>query len=187
MPTGGQEENAHAYAKHAVRRPEVDTQGDLQWRFPERQFEDKAPDIPGLAICPRRHAYLDLNRWCSGEQRHRVLQALPGVRETLCPGCTRVERRLYEGEVAAVYGGDPARRTLMLNLIHYKEARERVGNPTARIALLEEHDDELYLLTITQFLARRIGTELPKAFHGELSIPHLPYEKFTHIRWRTAP
>jgi hypothetical protein len=167
-------------------RVPVDAQGDLQWRFPERQFANEEKDIREPAICGRCHAYLDMNHWHYGEQRYMELKAQPDVRMILCPGCSRVERRLYEGEVVALHGGDLAQRDMMLHLIHNEEARERVENPTARIALMEEHGDEIYILTTTQFLARRIGTELQKAFHGELTINHLRREKFTRIRWRQA-
>ena len=170
-------------AKNAVRKPREGAQNDLTWRFPEREFSGEEKTLSQPAICSRCHAYLDLDHWHYGEDRYRQLQEAPGVHVTLCPGCTRVERRLYEGEVVVQHRGNLADREAMLNLIHHEEARERVENPTARIALMEDRDDEIYILTTTQFLARRIGTELQKAFHGHLKINHLLYEKFTRIRW----
>ncbi len=111
------------------------------------------------------------------------LKALPETHQVLCPGCTRIEKRLYEGEVRIRHHWNGVDKSEVLHLIHNEEARERITNPTARIALMEDRDDEIYLLTTTQFLARRIGTELQKAYKGNLTIDHLPRERFSRVRW----
>ncbi len=156
---------------------------DLIWRFPDREFADATLTAPSPAICARCHAYHEEDHWHYDERRYRELREVPDVHVTLCPGCVRVERRLYEGEVRVKHHGHAVGADQLLHLIHNEEARERVNNPTARIALLEERGDEIYLLTTTQFLARRIGRELQKAYHGVLTVTPLPYERFTRVRW----
>jgi len=155
---------------------------DLTWRFPDREFAGQL-DLPSPAICSRCHAYHELDHWHYNERRYNELKANPEVQVTLCPGCVRVERRLYEGEVRILRRGYAISKSDIVNLIRNEEARERVNNPTARIALLEERGEEIYLLTTTQFLARRIGTELQKAYRGMLTVTPLPYERFTRVRW----
>lgn len=160
------------------------TYGDLDWRFPDPQFTSRTAPLPEApAICTRCHSYLETDHWLYGERRYRELQAQPDVHEMLCPGCKRVERRLYEGEVIVRHQWDAVSKQEVLNLIHNEEARIRVANPAARIALLEDRGDELYILTTTQFLAERIGKELRKSYHGQLSSTPLPHERFTRVRW----
>jgi hypothetical protein len=48
---------------------------------------------------------------------------------------------------------------------------------------MEDRGDELYILTTTQFLAKRIGKELQKAYRGLLKVSDLPRERFTRVRW----
>lgn len=176
------------HSRNAPRKPpEVDinragVQGDLTWRFPDRRFASRRkPDGP--AICTRCHAYLETSRWHYDERRYRELAEQPGIDAMVCPGCTRVERRLYEGEVTVRHRWDIARKEDVLRLIHNEEARERISNPTARIAIVDDRGDELYVLTTTQFLARRIGTELHKAYHGTLKVTPLPRERFSRVVW----
>lgn len=157
-------------------------QRDLTWLYPERQFADHEK-IEGPAICERCHAYLETDHWRYDEQRYRVLQAASGVTTTLCPGCRRVERRLYEGEVTIAHPWTAVSKDEVLHIIHNEEARVRQQNPAARVALIEDHGDELYLLTTTQFLAARIGKALQKAHQGALTLSPLPRERFTRVRW----
>lgn len=156
--------------------------GDLNWRFIERQFDDKE-DPAGPAICTRCHAYLETDHWMFDEQRYRQLKAEPGTHTMLCPGCTRIERRLYEGEVTIRHNWDSVTKDEVVHLIHNEEARERITNASARIALMEDRGDELYLLTTTQFLARRIGTELQKAYKGSLKVSGMRQERFSRVLW----
>ncbi|HEY3376432.1 MAG TPA: hypothetical protein VGL77_02970 [Armatimonadota bacterium] len=167
---------------NAIRKPPVDQQGELAWRFIDRRFDDQEK-LAGPAICSRCHAFLDQDHWRYDEERYREMQHLPDIHTTLCPGCTRIERRLYEGEVIIHLSSDSAAKQDILHLIHNEEARARATNPTARIALLEDRGEELYILTTTQFLAKRLGRELEKAYDGSLKMTDLPRERFTRVRW----
>ena len=168
---------------NAIRKPPVDQQGDLTWRYPDRRFDDQEI-LRGPAICSRCHSFLETDHWRYDEQHYRALKEKPDIHVTLCPGCTRIERRLYEGEVVIHSDWNQVNKQDLLNLIHNEESRARATNPTARIALLEDRGDTVYLLTTTQFLAKRIGRELTKAFHGEVSIQDLPRERFSRVRWQ---
>jgi hypothetical protein len=172
------------FARHA----RAEQLPDLNWRFPDARFDDDRHETPpGPAVCTRCHAYLETDHWSYGEARARELAALGGTARLLCPGCTRVQRRLYEGEVRIQLRGGMAPREEVMGVVHHEEARARSTNPTARIAHLEEHADELYLLTTTQFLALAIGRALQHAFHGELTVQDLPHERFRRVRWQARP
>jgi len=157
-------------------------QADLSWRFPDRQYAERL-DVPGPAICSRCHSYLETDHWRYDEKRYLQLKGQSDVHVTLCPGCVRVEKRLYEGEVMVHHDWSAVDKQEVLNLIHHEEARARATNPTARIALMEDRGDDLYILTTTQFLAERIGKELHKAYRGTLKLMPLPRERFTRVRW----
>ncbi len=154
----------------------------LTWRFPPRAYQ--SPEDPeGPAICSRCHAYLETDHWRYGERRYLELKELPDVHEMLCPGCTRVEKRMYEGEIVLRHDWSAVAKDEVLRRIHNEEAQARVNNPTARVARIVDRGDELYLLTTTRFLARRIGLELKKAYKGELVLQPLPRERFIRVRW----
>jgi len=157
-------------------------QADLSWRYPDRQFAERL-DVPGPAICSRCHSYLETDHWRYDEHRYLQLKGRSDIHVMLCPGCSRVEKRLYEGEVLVKHDWSNVDKQEVLNLIHHEEARARATNPTARIALMEDRGDELYILTTTQFLAVRIGKELHKAYRGTLKVTPLPRERFSRVRW----
>jgi hypothetical protein len=168
-----------------IKQNRAGMQRDLTWRFIDRRFDD-FEKTEGPAICSRCHAYLETDHWLYGEQRYREIKEMPDIHVMLCPGCTRVERRLYEGEVTVRHHWDSVDKAEVVNLIRHEEARARATNPSARIALLDDRGDELYILTTTQFLAKRIGTELHKAYRGSLKEDHLLRERFMRVRWELA-
>ena len=161
----------------------TDVQGDLAWRFPARQYADQPLTPEGPAVCTRCHASLETDHWQYDPQRYLALRDQPGIHEMLCPGCLRAERRLYEGEVTIRLRRGQLSRDDILHLIHNEEARERFTNPSARIAVMDDREDEIYLLTTTQFLAKRIGKELYKAYRGTLTVTPLLRERFTRVLW----
>lgn len=166
----------------AVKQNREGSLSDLHWLFPDRRFADQEV-LAGPAVCERCHASLETDHWAYDEHRYAAMQALPDVHVTLCPGCLRVERRLYEGEVTVRHRWNVFDKEMVLHIIHNEEARLRAANPTARIALIEDRGDEMYILTTTRFLAERIGKALEKSCHGTLRLSHLPRERFTRVWW----
>ncbi|MBI2938958.1 MAG: hypothetical protein HYY04_00850 [Chloroflexi bacterium] len=154
----------------------------LDWRFPMRKYE-KGLDRPGILVCPRCHAISEQKRWYIDEARYRELRTVPGVRFITCPGCQRIDRQLYGGEVHLRSPLLAANKEQALGLIYHEEDRARQSNPFARLASVVDRGEELEILTTTPFLAERIGKAFRKTFKGELELEHLPYEKFIRVRW----
>ena len=152
------------------------------WFFPEAKTRP-TPDVPGTLICPRCHAISREKRWLLDEPLYEDLKRQPDVRPFICPGCEAVEREMYDGEVVLRSPLLVTNREAALRLIRNEEARVRQDNPLARLASVEDRDGEIHVLTITPFLARRIGKEFEKAFGGELEVQSLPRERFTRVRW----
>jgi hypothetical protein len=155
------------------------------WLFPDRQAE-KGEDQPGLLVCPRCHAISESKRWFVDEARYQQLRARPGVRLVVCPGCLRLERQQYDGEVTLRSPLLATNKDQALHLIYNTEGQARQDNPFSRVASLADGGEEIHVLTITQWLAERIGKEFKKAFHGDLEIQRLPGEKFSRVRWQRA-
>ena len=156
---------------------------DLAWRYPARRY-DTRKDVPaGPAICERCHASLETDHWRYDEHRYCELQERSDVHHMLCPGCLKIERRLYEGEVEVRHSWEAAVKEDVIHTIHNEEARVRAANPGARIAVMEDKDHLLYILTTSAFLAERIGKVVRNAHHGSLTITPLPRERFTRVRW----
>ncbi len=155
------------------------------WLFPKTKdtHANPVPDVPGALICPRCHAISLEKRWFLDEPQYEVLKRSPTTRAVICPGCEAVEREMYDGEVVLRSPLLTANKEAALHLIRNEEARVRQDNPLARLASVQDRGDEIYVLTITPFLAQRIGKEFEKAYGGELEIQNLPQERFTRVRW----
>lgn len=166
-----------------VRRAQLGQSED--WRFPEKKYE-KGKDHPGTIICPRCHAISELKRWFLDEAKYKGLEKRPDVEKVVCPGCRRIEDKVYEGEVFLISPRLAETEDQALNLIHNTEEEARQENPFARLASVDVEDGQIHILTTTRWLAQRIGKEFKKAYGGELLIDNLPNEKFSRVRWTRA-
>lgn len=155
------------------------------WLFPDKKAE-AGEDQPGLLICPRCHAISEIKRWYVDEDRYRELRSRPDAQLVVCPGCLRIERQQYDGEVVLSSPLLADNKEQAMHLICKTEDKARRDNPFSRLASVEDNGEEIRVLTTTQWLAERIGKEFRKAFSGELEIQRLPGEKFSRVRWHRA-
>lgn len=155
------------------------------WLYPEKGTE-KGEDQPGLLVCPRCHAISEIKRWFVDEARYQELRTRPEVLLVVCPGCRRIERQQYDGEVTLQSPLLAQNQEEALHLIQNTEDKARQDNPFSRLASVEAEGDTIHVLTTTQWLAERIGKEFNKAFNGDLEIQRLPGEKFSRVRWQRA-
>lgn len=152
------------------------------WRWMRKKLLE-GEDRPGTLICPRCHAISDIKRWYFDEARYQQLRTQPGVGVITCPGCERQDRTYYEGIVRLRSPLLLRNKRQALGMIYNTEERESRENPIARLAAVQDHGEEIAVLTTTPFLAERIGKEFKKAFDGRLRIDHLPREKFSRVWW----
>jgi len=155
------------------------------WFFQAKRYQDEE-DRPGTLVCPRCHAISEIKRWYLDEERYLELRKRPDVQLVTCPGCLRIERQQYEGEVLLHSPLLQSNRDQALHLIYHTEDEARRDNPFARLAAVEADGEEIRVLTTTRWLAERIGKEFRKAFRGDLQIQRLPREKFARVRWSRA-
>lgn len=159
-----------------------------EMRFPTPQ--DRASSDPGgKLICAGCHAISLERRWYLDERQYEALKHDPETQVVMCPGCQQVERQMFDGEVVLRGGAiwrTPEDKQRALNLIRNVEASLRRKNPLARLASVEDRGDEIYILTISPFLAHRLVKEFAKAYGGHFTIDNLPDERFARARWEPA-
>jgi hypothetical protein len=158
-----------------------------EWRKPAPQSRARRDDeIPGLVhtlVCPACHAILREEAWFVDEEQYRRLDGQPGVWPTLCPGCMRVARGMYEGEVILSSRLLVLSKSAALDLISNEEERARCTNPLSRLTAIDDNGDEIKVLTTTPILAERIGQAFRKVYDGNLEIKRTPMEKVARVRW----
>jgi len=154
----------------------------VDWFLPERTRE-KGKDQPGVLVCPRCHAISLKKRWFLDEDRYQRLRSSPGVHLVICPGCRRIERQEYDGEITLRSPLLLSNKPQAMAMIRHEEDKARQTNPFSRLASVVDRGSELYILTTTTWLAERIGKTFQKAFKGSLEIQRLPGEKFVRVHW----
>jgi len=146
--------------------------------------DDEVEGLVHTFVCPACHAILKDESWFVDEALYERLDGQPGVRPTLCPGCLRVVRGTYEGEVVLCSPLLSVTKPAALQLIGKEEARAHRINPMSRVTALEDHGDEITVLTTTPMLAERIGRTFRRVYDGKLEIERPPAARLYHVRWQ---
>ncbi|MHB2017204.1 MAG: hypothetical protein ACYCW6_09690 [Candidatus Xenobia bacterium] len=90
----------------------------------------------------------------------------------------------FEGQVVLRMGESAQRdQQALLNLLRNEEARAMGKNPLSRLDGLRVTPGLIAVNTTTESLARRIGREVEKAFHGHTDFQQLPGERFVRVTW----
>jgi hypothetical protein len=165
-------------------RPE--TLPSVEKLYASRRFNQKARASAGLFLCKQCHAISNSKHWYCDPHELAQLQNKPDVHKTLCPGCHRVEEKLYEGQVILSSPLLVTKKINILSLIRHTESKAWLDNPSSRIANMSLKGDQLEIITTTKWLATRIGKQLHKAFKGKLQIKPSPQEKFVRVYWSAA-
>lgn len=166
----------------AIRSPsQADQRPDMSRRRDKVTRDDQPTHGP--AVCTRCQAIYHHKHWHLPGRDQANQLGLGEVMETVCPGCVKVERQEYDGHVVISGPFVEAHHDEILGLIRNTESHIREHNPIARVAQLTEAPDRVEVLTISPFLAERIGKELSKAYDGQLEIQHPEREEFTRVTW----
>lgn len=137
----------------------------------------------GPAVCVRCHAIRHHKHWHLDEKTATALIAQGDVEQMVCPGCVKVEREEYDGMVVLKGAFVQAHQDELVGLIRNTESHIREHNPIARVAMVKMADDRMEVLTISPFLAERIGKEVRKAYDGMLEIQHPERKEFIRVTW----
>jgi hypothetical protein len=140
-------------------------------------------DVPSPAICTQCHAIWDNKHWHLNEAQYTQLRQDPSYQKIVCPACEKIEREEIDGQVILKSPLIPKNQEAIVGLIYNTESHIREHNPLARIASLTVRGDTIEVLTITPFLAERIGKELRKAYHGYLELKPTNRQNFVRVMW----
>jgi hypothetical protein len=161
---------------------EARTRQDRTIRYPHGN-STLAGVVAGHMICPRCHAIYDNKHWHLNEEEYQRLAKDPTIPQELCPADDAIERGLYDGQVTLTSPLILTHQEEIVGLIRNTEQHIREHNPLARIASMKVEGDTIEVLTITPFLAERIGKELRKAYHGQVEFSHPSRERFVRVTW----
>ena len=150
---------------------------------PRGRRDDEVKGLVHTFICPACHAILKDQAWFVDEVLYRQLDGKPGVWPALCPGCLKVARGMYEGEVILQSRLLVPTKSAAFELIGNEEERARCSNPMSRLTAVEDFGDEIKILTTTPILAECIGKAFRKIYEGEVEIQNTPWEKLRRVRW----
>jgi hypothetical protein len=163
-------------------RQRVRQRGDV-CRLPARR-DDEVPGLVHTYVCPACHAILKDTAWFVDEALYCQLGEQAGVWPALCPGCLRVARGIHAGEVFLQSWLLVPTKSAALHLINIEEERTRCSDPGSRLTAVEDHGDEIKVLTTTPLLAERIGKAFRKVYEGDLEIERLRQGNSCRVYWR---
>lgn len=136
----------------------------------------------GILLCKRCKAQHHDKRWYAPEEEGKFPTGSE-IKETLCPGCHRVEHRICNGETIIEGPGLDKLRSNIHSLIANVEDRCWHENPCSRIMSFNDLGERLEIYTTSAWLAERIGKEMRKAFKGKLEIKTFPEESYARVVW----
>lgn len=136
---------------------------------------------PGFRVCSQCGAEYHDKHWYSADSS---LEVPDRVREeSVCPGCYRVEKRIWNGEVLIEGLDKLVSKSELKSLLKRVEHECWLDNPTCRIIGTVETEARLEMKTTTAWLARRLGKEVEKAFNGRLEINELTDKEMVYVHW----
>ncbi len=137
-----------------------------------------------MKICPACYAIFVDNKWTFNEDlRGKAMQKREWER-CLCPGCDRVAKGRIDGVVHLKGKFLASHKEEAKNLIRRVAEDKLKKNIAARIAHIEEKNDEIVIETTDRALAERLGKEFGKAYHGSLEIQRQKESAFARVYWR---
>lgn len=136
-----------------------------------------------MKICPSCYAVCEGQKWFFDEEARQKAMRGNGWEKHLCPGCEKVARGKVDGVV--YLKGDFLRthREEAKSLIRSVAEKKLRKNIAARIAHIEEKDDEIVIQTTDRALAERLGKEFEKAYSGRLDIQWQHGADFARVYW----
>ena len=136
-----------------------------------------------MKICPSCYAVCVDEKWVFDESLREKGMRKNEWERSLCPGCDRVARGKIDGVVHLSGGFLSSHKEEAKNLIRSVAEKKLHKNIAARIAHIEEKDDEIIIETTDQTLAERLGKEFEKAYHGQLDIKWQEGSAFARVYW----
>ncbi|MHB1118064.1 MAG: hypothetical protein ACYCZ7_00840 [Minisyncoccota bacterium] len=119
-----------------------------------------------LVVCTRCHQARIGKKWRTAASllAKNLTAHKEGVHFTLCPACTMITKKLYEGEIV-INGVPPSRETELLHMIVSFGARAQEIDPQDRISAIEHtKKGQIRVTTTENQLAQKIAKKIKSAF-----------------------
>ena len=107
------------------------------------------------------------------------------MKETLCPGCYRVQNKIFNGRVVLQGSVLRDKPDELMKVIERVTHECWLDNPTSQMFDVDKSDGQLELKTTTEWLATRIGKSLKRAYKGELHINSSPDKRNVDVVWNS--
>lgn len=141
----------------------------------------RAPKSP--TICPHCHAIFAKKRWYFDLAKAAMMEGLPTTRSLVCPACQKIRDQYPEGILTLKWSELKQHEADIRGIIKNEEARAMAVNPLERVMKVILRDDEMEVQTTSDKFAQRLGREIVRAFHGEITY-HWPHkDKLTRVEW----
>lgn len=135
-----------------------------------------------MDLCPKCHAVFNGEKWDYDLEAYNASKR-KGAKQSLCPGCERIEKRRVDGIVYLQGHFLKEHRQEAMNLIKNVAEKKKRKNIAARIFKISENSEGINVETTDRSLAERIGKEFEKAFAGSLRISWPKKENFVRVNW----
>lgn len=143
-----------------------------------------------MSICFDCESVYHDKRWIMIEDFARVnpdVDAHEMVNEAkhfaVCPACHKIADGFVGGYVTMEGEFFMSHKEEVLNAIRNKEMRVMHSNPLSKVMAINEDDRKVVISTTTGKLARSIGSQLGKSFHGDVTYKWGGYDGATRVYW----
>ncbi len=151
--------------------------------FEDKRMKPKTHAQAGTALCSSCGAVGMQKHWFIDTNLSAKCAIDPLVRRVTCPGCKRLEDKIYEGELTLESSMLNANREMIYGILFHSAAKGFLHNPLARIAILDDQIDKIRVVTTTCSLAERLGKAIHGSLKGKLEVKRSPGEKFVIVKW----
>ena len=137
----------------------------------------------GRVLCPVCGAISLKGRWVPATRKS--IRSLPDgeLKRTACPACLQKKQRFAQGVVELRGESWKENRDQVERTISNSEKIARSRNDQERVLWTGGSRGIMKVYVSLPELARRIGRELEKSFHGEAEYVHSTEEPYLRVRW----
>lgn len=155
------------------------------------QFKETARQDPyrqkskprGTPRCPSCGSFSIQGRWLSSSQIKGFHSSELLTLELKCPACKQLEDRYAMGVVELRGESWKTKKDLIMNTIRNTEGIARYRNDQERVLWINEWENVTKIYVALPELARHIGRELERSFHGSAEYERSTEEPYLRVRW----
>ena len=130
------------------------------------------------SVCPECGAVFHQGRW------QWITPTPKEAQQTRCQACHRTVDQYPAGVITLKGSYVGPHKEELKQMARNRESEEKQAHPLHRIMSIEEHPNELIIMTTDIHLPHRIAESLHDAYQGELKIEYGKEEYFVRADWQ---